>query len=481
MNLDGDVNQEKNKKISRIILIAIIIAIITIMGIVYAIMYLQNNTFRIYIDGKMVNLPNDTIIIDEATGKIHVDITGIASYLNYDYHRGEFKLYTEDENKCWVENRNETASFFLNSNKISKVAPNQTKDYEDYIISDPVVSKNGKLYCTPEGIKIGFNVLFEYNKEQKNIQIYTLPYLVNTYETRFKSLGYKDGIDDAFDNQKAVLYNLFVVKKDNNLYGVVNSNNEEIIGSRYKNMIFNENAREFYVTSSMNKRGIVTETGETKINLLYDDIKMVDKKNGLYLVKNNNRYGMIGNTGNIIIHLEYNQIGVNVSAFRNNSINNQYVLFENAIPVYQNNKWGMFDVNGNMILPVEYDTIGYSSGVSGKVVNNLLIVPSYKGIVFGKDYIEQDGRGTKKVRYYGLYDNKGTELIPTRLTNAYFVVNAGVNTYYMEYQGQTLNIEEYLAAHMVNSTQTNTTDNKTQTNEGANTDTNTIGNIIDNE
>lgn len=485
MNLSGrntDINQAKNKKIAIIILVAIVITIIAIIGIVYAIMYLQNNTFRIYIDGKVVNLPTDTIIIDEVTGKIHVDITGIANYLNYDYHKGEFKLYTEDENKCWVENKKETASFFLNSNKISKVAPNQTKDYEDYIISDPVISRNGKLYCTPEGIKIGFNVLFEYNKEQKNIQIYTLPYLVNTYEARFKELGYRDGIDDAFDNQKAILYNLFVVKK-NNLFGVVNSNNEEIIGSRYRNMLFNENAKEFYVTSALNRKGIVTETGETKINLEYDDIKMIDKQNGLYLVKKSNKYGIIGNTGNTIIHLEYDQIGVNVGTFRNNSINNQYVLFENAIPVYQNKKWGMFDINGNIILPLEYDTIGYSSGVTGKVVNSLLIVPSYKGIVFGKDYIEQDGRSTKKVRYYGLYDNKGTELIPTRLTNAYFVVNAGVNTYYMEYQGQTLNIEEYLEAQ-IHKNQTNTTNNQTQTTDNSidtNQNTDTIGNIIDGE
>lgn len=482
MNLNGinrDINQEKSKKISRIVLIGIVITIIAIIGIVYAIIYLQSNTFRIYINDKVVNLPNETIIIDEVSGKIHVDITGIASYLDYDYHRGEFKLYTEDENKCWVENKNETASFFLNSNKISKVAPNQTKDYEDYTISDPVISRNGKLYCTPEGIKIGFNVLFEYNKEQKNIQIYTLPYLVSMYEDRFKELGYREGIDDAFDNQKAILYNMFVVRKDNNLFGVVNSNNEEIIGSRYRNMVFNENAREFYVTSSLNKKGIVTEKGETKINLLYDDIKMVDKQNGLYLVKNNNKYGMIGNTGNIIIHLEYNQIGVNVGAFRNNDIKNQYVLFENAIPVCQNNKWGMFDINGNIILPLEYDTIGYSSGVSGKVVNNLLIVPSYKGIVFGKDYFIQDGRNTKKVRYYGLYDNKGTELIPTALTNAYFVVNAGVNTYYMEYQEQTLNIEEYLEIQARNAQESTASNDQTQTD--TNTDTNTIGNIIDNQ
>lgn len=443
-------NNEQDKKVSKIILISIMIVFILIIAIICTIIYIQKNVFRIYIDGKSVEMPSNIIIVDEATGKIQVDIMGIAPYLGYDFHKGEFKLYTEDENKCWVENKNETASFFLNSNKIAKVVPNQTKDYEEYTIQDPVISKNGKLYSTPEGIKIGFNVTFDYNKEGKNIQIYTLPYLVKSYDTKLKQLGYKEGMDDNFNNQKAILYNLFVVK-ENNLYGVINSKNEEIISSKYSKMVFNENAREFYVTNTMNKKGIVTEDGTTKINLLYDEINMIDKTNGLYIVKSNGKYGVLGNKGNIVIHLEYDQIGVNVATFPNNNINNKYILFENAIPVYQNKKWGMFDVKGNLILPLEYDAIGYSAGslgnLSGKIVNNLLIVPSHKAIVFGKDFVIQEGNGQKKVKYYGIYDYKGNELIVPALSNAYFVVNAGVNTYYMDYKGTTLNIEEYLERH----------------------------------
>ena len=464
LSYQNNEKKEKDKKVSRILLFGIVIVFILIIAIIFTIMYIQKNTFRVYIDGKTVELPTDTIIIDGTTGKIHVDIIGIASYLGYDSHKGEFKLYTEDENKCWVECEDETASFFLNSTKISKVVPDQTKDYEDYTISDPVISKNGKLYCTPEGIKVGFNVTFDYNAEAKNIQIYTLPYLVKNYSTQFKKLGYKDGIDDNFNNQKAILYNLFVVKKENNLYGVVNNKNEEIISSKYSKMVFNENAREFYVTNTINRKGIVTENGTTKINLLYDEISMIDKNNGLYIVKSNGKYGVLGNTGNIVIHLEYEQIGVNVSLFPNNNITNKYVLFENAIPVYQNRKWGMFDVKGNLTLPLEYDTIGYSSGatgnLSGKIVNNLLVVPSYKAIVFGKDFMVQDGNYTKKVKRYGIYDNKGNELIVPALDNAYFVVNAGVNTYYMEYLGNTLNIEDYLEAQIEKEkSQTNTTSN----------------------
>lgn len=474
--------QERNKKISNVILICIAVVVIAIIAIMYSIIYIQKNTFRVYIDGKSINLPEGTILFDDATGKIHVDIMGIASYLGYDAHKGEFKLYTEDENKCWVECKNETASFFLNSNKISKAEPNQRADYEDYTISDTIVRKNNKLYCTPEGIKIGFNVTFDYHEEGKNIQIYTLPYLVKNYTEQFKKLGYKEGIDDDFNNQKAVLYNLFVVKKDNNLYGVVNSQNQEIIGSRYNRMVFNENAGEFYVTNTTSKKGIVTQTGETKINLLYDDINMIDKNNGLYVVRNGNKYGVLGNTGNIVIHLEYDNIGVGVSNFPNNGITNRYVLFENAIPVSRNKKWGMFDVKGNLILPLEYDTLGYSSGatgnLTGKVVNNLLIIPSYKAIVFGKELTVQDGNNTKKVKRYGIYDYKGNELVVTALDNAYFVVNGGVNTYYMENNGKTYNIEEYLERHPL---QIQTTSKEDTPTTPTNTTTNTTGNVTSTE
>ena len=480
LNTKTEEAQEKNKKISKVILICIVLVIIAIIAIMYTIVYIQKNTFRVYIDGKNINLPEETIIFDDVTGKIHVDIMGIASYLGYDSHKGEFKLYTEDENKCWVECENETASFFLNSNKISKVVPNQREDYEDYTISDTIIRRNNRLYCTPEGICIGFNVTFDYNEEGKNIQIYTLPYLAKSYTEQFKKLGYRDGIDDDFNNQKAILYDLFVVRKDNNLYGVVNSQNQEIIGSRYSKMVFNENAKEFYVTSTTNKKGIVTEKGETKINLLYDDINMIDKNNGLYVVRNNGKYGVLGNTGNIVIYLEYDQIGVDVSSFQNNGINNKYVLFENAIPVCQNKKWGMFDVKGNLILPLEYDTIGYSSGatgnLSGKVVNNLLIIPSYKAIVFGKDVTIQEGNSTKKVKRYGIYDNRGNELVVMALDNAYFVVNSGVNTYYMEHNGKKYNIEEYLERHPL---QINTTSNESEQNRNTNT-TATTNNVMSN-
>lgn len=438
-----DAEKAKSKKWSAFVLVLIVLTVIAIIAVICTILYIQQRAFRVYINGVSVNLPTDTLIINENSDKIYIDIKGIAQYLNYDSHNGEYKLTTEDTNKCWVNGEYETASFFLNSNKISKVKLNSEDDYEDYTISDPVVNRNGKLYCTQEGIKIGFNITFNYNKQSNRIEIYTLPYLVETYTAQFKTYGY-DGVSRNFNNQKAILYNMFVVKKDNNQYGVVTSTNQEIISPRYADMEFSESAGEFYVKNSSNKVGIITKEGNPKINIEYDQINMIDKTLGLYAVKKNNKFGVIGNTGNIVIHLEYDQVGITPSQFANNGISNKYLLFENAIPVYQNKKWGMFDINGNMIMPLEWDAMGYSAGSSGSLqnrnVNNVLIIPSYKAIVVGKEK-EID---KKKTTEYAIYDYKGEQIIPCALTNVYFITNAGVNTYYMEYKGTTLDVEKYI-------------------------------------
>lgn len=432
-------DNQKKSKISKILLVAIILIFILIVGIMLLILYIQKGTFKVYIDGVSVTLEEETIVKDDS-GKIYISIKDIAKALGYDAHNGEFKLYTEDTNKCYVDNENETASFFLNSNKISKTIPKQTEDYEDYTIQEPVISKNEKLYCSAEGIQVGFNVTFNYDEKANSVQIYTLPYLVEFYTPTMVKYGY-EGISKNFNNQKAILYNMFIVNKEKGLFGVVTKENKEIISPKYKEMEFNENAQEFYVTDSTSKVGIVTNAGKTKINLLYDSIYRVDKKTGLYVVKSNNKYGVLSNTGDIVIHLEYEQIGVDTTSYPSNNISNKYLLYDNMIPVYRNKKWGVFDKTGKLIIPIELDALGFVSGTSGnssgKIVNNLLLIPSYKAIVVGQDY--------DKVKRYGVYDNEGNQLIPLALQSAYSVTNGGVDTYYMEYNNTTLNIEDYIA------------------------------------
>lgn len=383
---------------------------------------------------------NGIIAIDADTKKVYVDIKGIAPYLNYYAHNGEYKVDSEDTNKCWVECNEETASFFLNSNKISKLEPNTSNDYEEYLITEPVISRDGKLYSTVEGIQIGFNVEFSYDEQTNTIQIYTLPYLVSSYETSLKEYGY-EGASQSFKNQKSILYNLFIVKRENNLYGVINASGEEIISPRYRSIEFNETGKEFYVKNNLNKVGILTQTGNTKINLSYDDITMIDKQTGLYIVKNGNKYGVLDNSGNIVIHLEYEKIGIDTSRFSSENINNKYLLYESVIPVCQNNKWGLFNTSGKIIVPVEFDEIGCSQSNTNSNMKNILLVPTYKAIVMGK--VKDDN-----VKNYGIYDNEGKELVACALTKVYSITSGGVETYYMEYRGNTLDIEQYIKSHL---------------------------------
>lgn len=436
MNFEDELNQNKKKsKATTIVLVFIVLTILIIIGLVVLMLSIQKWGLKIYIDGKLTTLDKDTIIIDEENDRVYVAIKDIAPSLGYESHNGEYKLFSEDTNKCWVNTKEETASFFLNSNKILKMVPDQTKDYEDYTIQEPVIEKNGKLYVTTEGAQIGFNSDFEYNKQNNTINISTLPYLVEKYSNTMKEFGYN--ISNNFNNQKAIRYNLFIVKKANGLLGVVDSNNKEIIGSRYQSMTFNESMQEFFVKSTTGKLGIITADANIKINLIYDDIKMLDKSSGLYVVKNNNKYGVIDKMGNIVIHLEYDKIGVDSDKFPTNNISNKYLLFDNVIAVNKEKKWGFFDKTGKLIIPVEFDEIGFSTGkINNKVVNTLLIVPSYKAIILGKKLDKE----TK----YGIYDYTGNEIVPIALTSAYSITSSGVNTYYMIHNGEEINIEEYI-------------------------------------
>lgn len=417
-NQNGNKNK-KNKLISRILLILIILLTLAVIGIIAFMLSLGDSTLKVYIDEKAVQVSDSTFIIDN--DKVYVSIKDISGLLGYEVHNGEYKIYSEDTNKCYVESSKETASFFLNSNKISKVEPNTTDDYENYTISEPVKNINGNLYILSEGIEIAFNVKFQYDMQKNNITIQTLPYLVEYYSNIITGYGYQ-GMSDNFNNQKAIRHGLFVVQNTSSRYGVIDINNKEIIGARYSNIEFSENTGEFFVTNSQGKVGIMLNNGSTKINLLYEDIKLLDRKLGLYLVKSNNKYGVIDEKENFVIHMEYDTIGIDTSLYPTNNIENQYLLFDNVIPVKQGNKWGLFDKKGKVLIDMELDSIGCTrTTVRDKVVNNLLIIPDIEGIVICKN-----GK-------YGIVNSTGKVLVPCAVETVYSTTSAGINSYNMLY------------------------------------------------
>lgn len=465
-------NAKKWMKIIGVILVLLLLVCIALIVLMY---YIQSSQLKVSIDGKAnSNLQNILVIEGD---KVYVPIRQFAEFVGYESYSGDYKQYKEDTTKCYVQSSNEIASFSLDSDKIYKLLTNGN-DYEYFTIDEPVKMINGVLYTTMSGAEKAFNISFGYNKQTNQITIYTLPYLVTSYAAKFTNSAIA-GEEASFSNQKALLYNMIIVKNSENYYGVYDLTGKEILGTKYSSIEFIESTKEFIVTTEEKKMGIISYNAETKISPEYDEIKQIDKDAGLYLVTNNKKQGVINKSGSVIIYLEYDQIGIDASKYSSNDIKNQYLLYDNCIPAKRDNKWIIFDKTGNKIVDEEYEDIGCNAGAGNGNsrsqtinANNVLLIPEYNGIV------------VKKGGLYGIINSEGKELIPIALKSVYSTTSSGQETYYMIYQNEVRNVIDYIKK-FVNQQNTTTEDSSTNnamtnntvdTSAPANTNTNNLDN-----
>lgn len=483
-------------------IIAIVIAIIIIiilMGMLLVVLQQINSTgagLKIYVDDKEKEIEKSTFVFEN--DKIYVNVKEIAKYVGYEAHSGEYKIEAEDPNKVFVENKQETASMFLNSTVISKTTPNFNDEYRNYEMSEPAREINGDIYVISDGIELACNIKIIYSKEKNRMDILTLDYYYDVYNKFIQEAGFVE-ISDDFENKKALLYDRLVVKNADGKYGVIKANKEEVIGTRYGYIQFDEYTQEFTITNNQGKVGIDYINGETKIKVEYDEIKSIDKKDGLYLIKSNNKYGIINNDEKIIIHCEYDEIGVDIKPYYNGVVNTeatnkytkkneeedkesnlkQYVFYQKIIPVKQNGMWGFFDINGTKLSELKYTAIGckaeeeqksqINEETNKKTTNNLLTIDEYELIIVEKN------------KAYGLIDINAKEILPVTATDMYSITNAGIKTYYMQLNGKIYNIETDLLEKL---NIPKKTDNEpegeieTEDNSSENTET-TIENIIE--
>lgn len=465
MKIIGTNEEEKEKQKNKKLLIGVgvsiaILFIISIILLVVIIM-LQQQAFKLNIDGKSVSqFSEDTFVFEN--DKMYVNIRKFTTLVGYQVYNGGYKEYSEGTDQCYVQNSNEVASLALDSNKIYKTSTGDVNDYQYFNMEEPVKKINDDLYIVAEGMCVACNVAMSYNSETNTVTVYTLPYLVQYYSSQILDAD----IAEDFENQKALRYNRIIVSnvntsetrlsKDQIRYGVSDLEGKEIIGKKYTNIEFIESTNEFLVTTEENKVGIIRANGETKVAPQYDELKQIDKDLNLYLATSGNKKGVLENNGKILIYLEYDEIGVDISQFPNNDIKNPYVLLGNCIPVKQNEKWGLFDIRGNLILPIEYTGFGSNAkNVKDTVANNLLVIPEINGIVVYQENKEQ------RTAYYGIVNSEGETLVPLALDAAYFVVSGGHNTYSMTNNGTTYDIIDYVQRYVYN---VNTTNNNSTTN-----------------
>ena len=438
-------NKTKTKKLMIILGVAIVILLVLSIGLIFYISYIEKNKFKCYIDGTKISTKSDLIVVDENKNNIYVSLEDIADKIGYTKNNGEYKdPYSEAVDKCYLQNKYETVSYITKSNQIYKAilpeSQSSDADYEYFEIDEPVFMSNNKMYTTIDGISKGCNLAYSYNKDNNTLKIYTMNYLSTSYAKTIPEsaeIAAQDNVE-AYKNKKAILYDMIVVKNTAGKYGVKNSSNNTIIGEKYKSISFEEEEEEFIVETDDGKFGIIDKTGKTKITPDYTSIKLISKARGLYLVSKTSsasktQYGIINKNERVIVYIEYEQIGINKNDFPTNEIENPYILFGKCIPVKRSNKWGLLDLNGNTIASLEFDGFGCLSNSSkNNQANSLVVIPEYEAIVVYKD------------KMYGLYNSSGKELILPLVTDMYVINNSGENQYYLTYQGNTMNVIEYL-------------------------------------
>ena len=463
-----DMEQKERKSKKLMILISVLIVVLLIISIILflAINYLKSKQFKLKVDDKTISSYSEDLFIFK-DGQAYVSLRDVASLIGYKFYNGGYKQYSEDTNKCYLESDNEITTFERDSNKVYKT-PNGEIDYTYYTLNEPVTRINGKLYIDSEDLGLACNLQIQYSEEKNSVTVYTLPYIASYYTRTYTN----SAVSSNFNNQKALLYGLLVVQSvdntDNNSnareirYGINNLQNEEIVGMKYTNIEFIEGTEEFIVTTEENKVGLITSTGDTRVTPQYDALKQIDKDLNLYLATTNGRNGIIERNGKILIYLEYDQIGVDTTQFQSNDIKNKYILFNNAIPVKQNGKWGLFNIEGQQILPTEYDNMGCVTRTSSnKNLNNILIIPEIEGIVVGQE-LEQD---SKKVTQYGIVSSTGRSLVRVCLDTIYSLTVSGQEQYTMIYQGNSIDVIDYIKEWVPDYNQDKTSNEETQEDE----------------
>lgn len=446
--------EKKKKRTTTIILVAIIFVFIAIIAIVSYLIFLQNSTLKVLLDGKENQKIKQLLQIEE-DGTVYIPIKEIAGFLGYESYNGEYKEKSEETSKCYIQNENEVANFSLGSNKIYKLDLTKTNEnYEYEYTKKPVKAKEGILYATSEAIEKAFNISFQYDQDKNRIIMYTMPYLIQNYSGKVLDYGYTE-ISDVFANKKTILQDMLVVKKgeNKNIYGVIDTQGKNVLEAKYDNITYLPDVGDFLVENNK-KVGILSKNGETKVQIMYDSIELMDYDAGLYVVKKDNKYGVIDLQGKTKIYIENDEIGIDSSKFEQNNIKNKYLLADNLIPVRKDKLWGLYDKNGKQIVDFKYDSFGYIASTN-KDALNLLVIPDYNVIVACKD------------KKYTLLNQAGKELFAPIADDIYMNISGGEKLYWIAVNNNRMDATKYLDQTGVSS------NGNTESNKESNTNNNT--------
>ena len=467
MNLEESTSfmqeEEKKAKKKKIVVISIVLCALLIVALfccILAIQYKDAQTLKMFIDGTQVSISSS--IFKQIDDKTYVNIREMGEAFGYHYNQGEYNNFNENEDSCYLTNEYEIIAYTAEQDTFTKYAEALTTE-EATIAEIPVTVKStpgqaqkyslesniklvdGIIYAPFEAVPDMFNVQLNLSQENR-IKMYTLEQIVASAQKTVGKLGYTSMSGD-YENLKAMIYGFAVVGNGTN-FGVISlTDGKEIIGLKYEDITFIPNLKDFQIKAG-NTVGIFASDGSTVIKpTAYDEISVYDDDNQLYLVKKDGKFGILNRLGKVIIYPDYDEIGYTFNAGENKT--KEYkLLFNKCIPVKESSKYGLFSIEGEEILPCVYDELGsalsFANDVS--VSNNydpVLDIPEELGI-YGL-VINQNGS-------YGVFDiNTESIIIPVVCSRVYSVTKAAKTTYYVQYNGQDLELDNYLTVNNLKS------------------------------
>lgn len=326
----------KGKKIVLVLLILSIVLSIVILTYMAYLKFAQPAKTVILINGEATEITEDLVY----NGK-YIALKNLSEILGYEYYNSEYQNYGMDTTKCYIKNKNLIYGFEQDSNRIYKYEENTDLDYQHYTLNNSIVMHNNKLYVAIEDLRLALNVYYEFDNNN-NLSIYSVQKLIETNTEKLRETGYT--ITQTENNQKAMAYGCIIAEK-NGLYGVLNFNLEEIIGTQYSSMYFDEFNKNYIVSNTSGKYGIISTTGSLVQSLKYDGLEILNYEHMLYKVMNNNKYGIMKSNGSMLTDIVFDEIGYKKD--QNNKILYTLIIprlserIGETIVVKQNGKYGL--------------------------------------------------------------------------------------------------------------------------------------------
>lgn len=362
--LDQEVKKEEPKG-KKIVLLLLIFSVILLMLVIVAMIALggkQTKPLTLSINGNNVTIDENLLITDN-NGINYISLPKIATFqIGYEYVTGGYLEYTESETKGYLENANQIIQFEADNNKIYKIVPNTSVDYEEFELQYNILQVNNALYIAIDDLNIGLNIVYTYSEKDNKISLNTADNLIKSYQASLTETSQVKAISDEFNNEKAVCYNMLVVSNENEKWGVVDTNFSTIIGNKYSSIEFIESAGVFIVSDN-GKYGVISKETDKRpvLDLNYEEVNIINNDPLFYQVKLAGKYGIINAKGEPIINNLYDSMGYDTKTTTEQSV---LVIKDfgkdkvNALVVCKDGKYGLVNLNnGATIIDCVVDKI----------------------------------------------------------------------------------------------------------------------------